>query len=785
MDNLNEPKEDNSQALFLFIRRLLANWYWFALSAIVCLIGAFIYLRYSTPVYQVNAEILITDDNKRGNSNAQLTMLNDLMGGKSKVDNEVLVLNTFDLMRSVVLEQKGYIRYYAQGKVKTSELEFSAQPVEVLLLSDVDSIRRNVTFELTREKNNGFTLNSEDTIIKARFNDTFQIKDIGKICIIPTSNFSKPIGGDLLINFNTVNNITASYQNNLSLDIASQKSSVINLSLKYPLPHKGEYILNGLILNYIRQNINDKNEVADSTLAFIADRLAMVTKELAGLEDNISDYKRNNRLIDIPTQAAQLIEGSDEAIKEMASTEVQLQALQQMERYLKNDTTSRVVPALSMLQDPVIGALITQYNQLILDYERLHVSSTRANPALKNVAAQIERLKGDMIANISNNIRQLQLVKQKYTQRNARLGSEINRIPTMERGFTDMSRMQQIKQAQYVFLQQAWEETAIGRTSNVSNIKMIDSPRASNLPVSPKGNIIYLAALLLGFFIPGGVFYLRDLLNTRVRSREDVTSVTSIPIYGEIGSGGKEEVVINRTARTGIAEQFRALRTNLDFVQNTKNAKTIVVTSSIMGEGKSFVALNLAVTIALLGKKVLLLELDLRKPTILKKLGLSAKKGFSTYVSGQGKEELDQIIIPSGIEENLFILPSGIIPPNPAELILSQATEALFESLKQEYDYLVIDSPPVGMVTDAFLFSKYADQALFLVKHNYSYKNQVAAIQHYADEGKFARIGLVLNDIKAKDGYGYGYGFGYGYGVSYGSFSNDEKLNQKPWWKVW
>ncbi|MCO5249738.1 MAG: CpsD/CapB family tyrosine-protein kinase, partial [Chitinophagales bacterium] len=236
---------------------------------------------------------------------------------------------------------------------------------------------------------------------------------------------------------------------------------------------------------------------------------------------------------------------------------------------------------------------------------------------------------------------------------------------------------------------------------------------------------------------------------------------------------------------TGIAEQFRALRTNLDFVQNTKNAKTIVVTSSIMGEGKSFVALNLAVTIALLGKKVLLLELDLRKPTILKKLGLSAKKGFSTYVSGQGKEELDQIIIPSGIEENLFILPSGIIPPNPAELILSQATEALFESLKQEYDYLVIDSPPVGMVTDAFLFSKYADQALFLVKHNYSYKNQVAAIQQYADEGKFARIGLVLNDIKAKDGYGYGYGFGYGYGVSYGSFSNDEKLNQKPWWKVW
>ncbi|HRG43613.1 MAG TPA: Wzz/FepE/Etk N-terminal domain-containing protein, partial [Saprospiraceae bacterium] len=370
MDNINEHKDESSQALFLFIRRLLANWYWFALSVLLALIGAFLYLRYSTPVYQVNAEILITDDNKKGNSNAQLSMLNDLMGGKSKVDNEVLVLNTFDLMRSVVLEQKGYIRYYAQGKVKTSEIEVGVEPVEVLYLSDVDSIRRNVTFELTREKNNGFIFISEDTTIKARFNDTFQIKDIGKICIIPTSNFSKPIGGDLLINFNTVNNITNAYQNNLSLEIASLKSSVINLSLKYPLPYKGEHILNGLILNYIRQNINDKNEVADSTLAFIADRLAMVTKELASLEDNISTYKRNNRLIDIPTQAAQLITGSDEAIKEMASTEVQLQALQQMERYLRNDTTARVVPALSMLQDPVIGNLITQYNQLILDYER-------------------------------------------------------------------------------------------------------------------------------------------------------------------------------------------------------------------------------------------------------------------------------------------------------------------------------------------------------------------------------------------------------------------------------
>jgi len=335
-----------------------------------------------------------------------------------------------------------------------------------------------------------------------------------------------------------------------------------------------------------------------------------------------------------------------------------------------------------------------------------------------------------------------------------------------------LARLQQIKQAQYIFLQEKWEENAIARTANVSNSKLIDSPKAEEFPISPKKKMILALGLILGLAVPFAIIYLLDLLNVKVENLTDVKNVSNLPVLGMIShSNVNEQVVVTKSSRSAIAEQFRAMRTNLEFALN--GGKTILFTSSMSGEGKSYVALNLAVSLALLDKKVLIMELDLRKPSITAKLGLAQGKGFSHYIVRPEMPAQD-IIIPSGVHEHVHLVQAGAIPPNPAELLVSERANMLMKELKESYDYIIIDAPPVGLVTDAQLLSRYADACLYLVRQGFTYKEQLHLPTDLVAQNKINNIQLVINDVVAKGGYYGNYGYGYGYG-DYGQESVSKK----------
>src|SRR5690606_8224629 len=440
--------------------------------------------------------------------------------------------------------------------------------------------------------------------------------------------------------------VTASFSSGLSVEVTNKNVSTIDLTLEHTSPRRGEQLLKTFISKYVELNLHDKNVIADSTLSFINARLSKITQELAGVEDRISGYKKSAELADISEQSRILLRNSADFTRNLAEVETQLAALDVISAYLKDNNNPRVVPSAVIPQDIAFNTLINRYNELVLQRGRLLLANTEDNPLVQNLNGQIANVRQDMIATVASSRVQLELPKQSQQGLADQVTSQISRVHTIERAYIDLARLQQIKQAQYIFLQEKWEETAIGRTANVSNSKIIDSPKAEAYPFSPKRKMMYVVGIVLGLGFPFCLIYLKDLLNVRVQSVEDINRKNKLPMLGAIArSEDKAQVVVSRPSRSPIAEQFRAMRTNLEFALN--GGKRILFTSSMSGEGKSYVALNLAVSLALLDKKVLLMELDLRKPSVTAKLGLPAGKGFSHYIVRE-EMQVEEIIMPSG-----------------------------------------------------------------------------------------------------------------------------------------
>ncbi len=770
-----EDRPSDNKELMRFIGRLLSNWYWFLLCGILGILLAFLYLRYTVPVYTVEAKLLISDD-KKGGSSLEGSLMGDLsglMGAKSSVDNEVEVLLTHDLMREMVLADSSYIGYFSKGTFNARSVY--AAPFEVSVLSNPDSIREVVSFSVAQANAEYLVLTSPDTTFKVVIGKPFAIDVIGLLQINTISQISKEQQYGFTIR--PVGKVVADFMQALSVSVTNKNVSTIDLVLNSSLPRRGEEQLRMLIQKYVQRNLEDKNVIADSTLSFINTRLTAITQELAGVEDRISGYKQSTQLADMTEQSRILLENSASYTKSLAEIDVQLSSLDAMSNYLRDVNNPRVVPASVVLQDVAFNSLINRYNELVLQRERLLLANTEDNPLVKNITVQIAGVREDMISSLASTKRNLQLSQSKQAQMSNQLTSQIQRVPTIERGYIDLARLQQIKQAQYIFLQEKWEETAIGRTANVSNSKVIDAPRSSDEPISPKKKMIYVLGLFAGLLLPLGMLYIKGLLNVRVMSMEDIERNNSLPILGTVSHSDEQgQVVITKTSRSPIAEQFRAIRTNLEFA--LQGHKTILFTSSMSGEGKSYVALNLAVSLALLGKKVLIMELDLRKPSITSKLNLPSGKGFSHYVV-RPEMRLNDVIMSSGVHESVDLIQAGAIPPNPAELLVSARAAQLMNEVKEQYDYVLMDAPPVGMVTDAQLLNRYADLCLYLVRHGYTYKEQLRIPNDLVAKERIKPIQIVVNDVKATGSYYSNYGYGYGYG--YGEYGQEGK--SKTWWQ--
>ncbi len=786
--NNKSAEQENEINLKSIVNRVLSDWWIFVISVLICLGVAYVYLRYKTPMYKITAKVLVKDDKKGGggiNAGELLGDLSSLMNMKSNVDNEAEILKTRNLMEKVVRSKNLNVIYAHIGRIKNQELDVS--PFIVDLLNVQDTIKANTFFLAIPDNSNEFELSYKmpitkvEVIRKMKFGDSLAVEGIGVIRIRKDPNVWKE-KEKYLFRITSVDERVAALQKELKVAVTNKLVTVIDLELNYSLPGKGELILNELISEYVRQNIEDKNMIVDSTIAFIDSRLGLVGNELGNIEGDIQGFKQGNKLANLSEQSKLLVENTSKYITRIADIETQVNIMKALEEYLRDEEKNkRVVPASVLPQDLVFSKLVESYNALLLERDRQLMTSTVDNPYIKNLDERVAALRNAMLSNLSGTRKSLEITNLELQKELDKLEKEIRKVPSHERIYLDLARQQQIKQELYLFLLQKREETAISKTSNISNAKIIDFPKSDFKPYSPNRMMVLFLGLIAGLAMPFARIYTLEMLNDKVQSKDDITKNTKVPVVGEISHNDDDEkLVIANSPRAVISEQFRALRTNIQFMLGSlsKSGNVILLTSSMSGEGKSFTAVNLGSVLAISGKKVLLIELDLRKPNLSPGLNVNSSFGFTNYVIDTKVTAAD-VIASAGIHENLFIIPSGPLPPNPAEMILNERVDLLIVELKKQFDYIIIDAPPIGLVTDAQLLDKYSDLTLYLVRQKYTLKSQLGIVHDLQANGKMKSLGIVVNDIKASNGYGYGYG-GYGYG-SYGTEISSKKKSWLNW----
>ncbi|RFM27403.1 GumC family protein [Deminuibacter soli] len=783
---VQEDKVQDSSVFFTkFIGKLVALWPWLLVSVVVSLALAFLSLVVNTPAYKIHASILVKDG-KNSSSVGEESVLQDLgfLSNKNNVDNEVEILKSRSLMQDVVRRLELNVRYFAPGKLKKTEI-YNNKPVKLRFLS-YDSAKGPVAdaYTVIRKKDgSGYTLKTADEKqYNALFGDSLHIGS-SVIALLPGESFDRwQPSQSVIISVGSIDAAARQYGGLLGVAVPNKQVTIINLSLEESLPDRGEQVLNTLIDAYMQANVNDKNRMADSTVKFIDERLGLVFKELSVIEKDIEGFKTSNRLTDISEQSKLLLENTSDFAKQETAQEVQLSVVESLERFIAaNENNSRVVPSSLVMQEPSFVALVQRYNDIQLQRDKMLMSQTPDHPSIITVDEQLRNLRKDLMSSIQSIKNGIRASISELKKRTSGFESQISKVPVKERIFLDYSRQQEIKQELYLFLLKKREETAISKSSTIADARVIDTAQADILPFKPNKKFIVIGWFILGLLVPFAIAYVKEFLNNRVSSMQDITNITRTPILAEIGHHDDDENVVAITSKTKsvISEQLRALRTNLEYVLTGEEDKVILITSSMSGEGKSFLSINLSIAIAMAKKKVILLEMDLRKPKITENLGLQVR-GFSNFTVSKD-QNWQQWVQPSGIQENLDVLCSGPIPPNPSELLMLPKVAVMFEELKKHYDYIVIDSSPAGLVTDAQLLAKYANVSLYMVRHHYTYKRQLQLIEKIYNRKTMCKLNIVVNDIRFKKGYNsYNYNYTYDYyGYAYDQDDNKDKKEKK------
>lgn len=779
--NLLDKEEDFD--IRVFFMKYLRYWYWFFISLAITGIWAFLYLRYTTPIYQVNSVLLIKDEKKGGMAGNDVLKDLELFSGNKIVENEVEVLKSRTLIEKVVNELNLTVSYFQEGAIRDyDEIAYGVSPIWVQ-----HGVLKRVAYEeplfikiINRQK---YELLNEYGQSKGVFAYSQNIRsEFGLFRVFLHDSLYRKNDDLIKVTFAPKESIIQMYQGNLQVELVTPKSSVLKLTIEDAVPSKGKAFLGKLLEAYTFSTLSDKNREASNTIQFIDDRLKLITNELGDVEKDVEVYKSSQGITDLSVEANLFLEKVKDNDSKLNEVDIQLKILDGVDDYLRS-SQSGVAPATLMVSDPVLTGLLAKLNELDIQKERYARTTQAGNPLLETVNTQIANVKGAIRENIANQKLGLTVTRSSLKNLNSRFESSIRTIPKKEREFVNIKRQQGIKESLYLLLLQKREETAISYASTVTDSRVVDDPYSSTVPVKPKRTIIYAIALFVGLLIPAGIINGKDLIYNKIQSRKEIEAIKGVTVFGEISKKPKDlqDNILDLTSKSFIAEQFRILRTNLQYIGAVNDkSKTILLTSSISGEGKSFVSINLAASIALLNKKVVIIELDLRKPKVSKYLGISEEKGVSNYLIGQVTD--DEIIKQSNINDNLFVIPCGPIPPNPAELLSNGKIENLIESLKQKYDYVILDTPPVGLVTDAVILGQYADICFYLVRHEFTPKTYINLLADLKKSGKFKSLNVIFNGIDySNSGYGYGYNYGYGYGYAY-TYGDEKK---KDWWKIW
>lgn len=761
-------EEEPSIDIKSILAKIGKKWHWFIISVVLCLIIAVLYAKYTPPVYQINARVLVNDDEKGGGLGKEAGALMDLggvLGSKNSVENEVEILQTRFLLEQVVREMQLNFEYFYESGFVRRELQTS--PFKINITNAVDSIQYT-SLEIEKLPGNRLRVVTEDLDQEVKWYETFKIENVGNVQLVPFQQIRMP-DGHYGVNISSIDDRVSNLIDQLTVEVSNKQVTIVDLGLTYALPARGEEVLRTLIRRYTQINLEDKNAVADSTYKFIMERISVISSELGNIENNVQSFKQDNKLADMTEQSKLLVKNTGEFASDLAKAETQVTILNDLEAYLQDGTKNkRVFPTSLLPSDMVFSGLMEQYNTLLIERDKQLLSVTETSPFIKNIDTQIAGLRAGVLSNIQSTKNTFVVTRDRLRSQLKQTEGQIGGVPQIEKRYLDLARNQQIKQELYIFLMQKAEETAISKTSNISIAKTIDPPKSEVKPVSPKNKFVYLAGFFAGLVIPLLLLLVKSFFETTIQTKEDITNLTRVPVIGEISHNTtSDNLIVASNGRSAISEQFRALRTNLSFYLKTKEQKVILLTSSMSGEGKSFTAINLGNILALSGKKVLLMELDLRKPGLSVKLDIKNSMGFSNYVIDESLT-VDQLITPLDINKNLFIVSSGPLPPNPAETILSDRTEELMTELKARFDYIIMDAPPVGIITDAQLLSPFADLTIYVVRQGITQKKQLEIVDELYRNDKMKNLSIVVNDIESKE-----YGFGYGYG----NYADEQKGN--------
>ena len=787
-DKLGEQSEEQVNIQELLFRYLI-HWPWFVISIIICIACAWGYLRLTTPIYNISATVLIKDEKKGGgasmSSDLEKMGLEGFVSSSSNVDNEIEVLRSKSLAREVVNNLGLFVTYMDEDEFPSKELYHTSPVLVSLTHQEADKLpgRMEINMILQPTGALGVQITVGEKEYRKQFDKLPAVfpTDEGTVAFFANNDTLSAVRPENITKerhitafINRPFSVSKGYVNSLSIAPTSKTTSVVVISLENTNTRRGRDYINKLLEMYNINANNDKNEVAQKTAEFIDERIGIISKELGSTEQDLENFKRSAGITDLSSEAQIALTGNAEYEKKRVENQTQINLVMDLQRYMKGNEYE-VLPSNIGLQDAASAGAIDRYNQMLVERKRLLRTSTENNPTIINLDTSIRAMRTNVQATLDATLKGLQITKEDLAREASRYSRRINDAPTQERQFVSIARQQEIKSGLYLMLLQKREENAITLAATANNAKIIDEALADDNPISPKKTIVYLAALVLGVGLPVGVIYLIGLTKFKIEGRADVEKLTSLPVVGDIPLADEKtgSIAVFENQNNLMSETFRNVRTNLQFMlENGKNV--ILVTSTISGEGKSFISANLAISLSLLGKKVVIVGLDIRKPGLNKVFNIPKKEhGITQYLTNTTANLMD-FVQPSDINKNLFILPGGTVPPNPTELLARGGLEKAIETLKANFDYVILDTAPVGMVTDTLLIGRVADLSVYVCRADYTHKAEFTLINELAENNKLPNLCIAVNglDLNSRK-YGYYYGYGkygkyYGYGKRYG-----------------